>query len=65
MIRRCILKILKDSEKHISQNSQSSELEQTIRKIFFLLENQSNDPIARALTLRLTFSLIFFYWLIT
>ena len=53
MIRRCILKILKDSEKHISQNSQSSELEQTIRKIFFLLENQSNDPIARALTLRL------------
>ncbi|CAB4424502.1 unnamed protein product [Rhizophagus irregularis] len=52
VIRRCILKILKDSEKHISQNSQSSELEQTIRKIFFLLENQSNDPIARALTLR-------------
>ncbi|RIA85785.1 hypothetical protein C1645_879079 [Glomus cerebriforme] len=52
VIRRCILKILKDSEKHITQNSQSSELEQTIRKIFFLLENQSNDPIARALTLR-------------
>ncbi|CAG8535421.1 373_t:CDS:10, partial [Funneliformis mosseae] len=52
VIRRCILKILKDSEKHISRNSQSSELDQTIRKIFFLLENQSNDPIARALTLR-------------
>ncbi|CAI2172104.1 11361_t:CDS:10, partial [Funneliformis geosporum] len=42
-----------NSEKHISRNSQSSELDQTIRKIFFLLENQSNDPIARALTLRL------------
>ncbi|CAG8543699.1 6690_t:CDS:10 [Funneliformis caledonium] len=41
-----------NSEKHISRNSQSSELDQTIRKIFFLLENQSNDPIARALTLR-------------
>ncbi|CAJ0634205.1 9364_t:CDS:10 [Entrophospora sp. SA101] len=49
--RRCILKVFKEAENHITNNT-GPKYEEIIKSIFFLLENQSNDPIARSLALR-------------
>ncbi|CAJ0927437.1 14080_t:CDS:10 [Entrophospora sp. SA101] len=43
--------VFKEAENHITNNT-GPKYEEIIKSIFFLLENQSNDPIARSLALR-------------
>ncbi|CAJ0874273.1 13729_t:CDS:10 [Entrophospora sp. SA101] len=49
--RRCILKVFKEAENHITNNT-GPKYEEIIKSIFFLLENQSNDPIAQLLDIQ-------------
>ncbi|RIB27105.1 hypothetical protein C2G38_82930 [Gigaspora rosea] len=52
MIRYCLLKVFKETEKYIKQTD-SVALDHTVKLIFYPLENRSNDTVARAIALRI------------
>lgn len=54
-LRMCILRVTQQSNKHLDK---ILNIDEFVRRIFFVIH--SNDPVARALTLRYSLTLI--YW---